>query len=171
MVLGRGATCHSPEALYWLPAMATGTRRHAAHAYEKTCTRTEAPETREGPRCGACPVRDPSEMRWPEERAAAVRRHGPVADEHKQRCDDRRWDGNLHRVKTIASLMAEYRQYRQESRRSECLRRKRLARRLGTTMKSMLERRLPGCGEGIVIAKDILNTERGSATAGSVKIG
>ena len=74
-------------------------------------------------------------------------------------------------VKTIASLMAEYRQYRQESCRSECLRRKRLARRLGTTMKSMLERRLPSCGEGIVIAKDILNTERGSAIAGGVKIG
>ena len=58
----------------------------------------------------------------------------------------------------VAKLMAERRRHRQASRRGERLARKRLAKRLGTTMKAMLERVLPGCG-GSVRVKDIINTE------------
>ena len=48
------------------------------------------------------------------------------------------------RNKEVARLMAERRQHRQASRRGERLARKRLAKRLGTTMKAILERVLPG---------------------------
>ena len=62
------------------------------------------------------------------------------------------------RNKEIAKLMAERRRYRMASRRGERLARKRLAKRLGTTMKAVLERVLPGC-DGPVKVKDIINTE------------
>ena len=55
--------------------------------------------------------------------------------------------------------MAERRTHRQASRRGERLARKRLARRFGTTMKRLMERKLPGYGEGVVQVKDIINTE------------
>ena len=62
------------------------------------------------------------------------------------------------RNKEIARLMSLRRQHRQASRRGERLDRKRLAKRLGTTMKAVLERVLPGC-DGPVRVKDIINTE------------
>ena len=62
------------------------------------------------------------------------------------------------RNKEVARLMAERRQHRQASRRGERLARKRLANKLGTTMKAVLERVLPGC-DGPVKVKDIINTE------------
>lgn len=62
------------------------------------------------------------------------------------------------RNKEIAKLMAARRQHRMASRRGERLARKRLAKRLGTTMKAVLERVLPGC-DGPVKVKDIINTE------------
>ena len=66
------------------------------------------------------------------------------------------------RVKTrnreIAKLMAGRRGFRQASRRGERLARKRLAKRLGTTTKKLLERKLPGCGKPVKV-KDIINTE------------
>ena len=62
------------------------------------------------------------------------------------------------RNKEISKLMAARRQYRMASRRGERLARKRLAKRLGTTMKAVLERVLPGC-DGPVKVKDIINTE------------
>ena len=63
------------------------------------------------------------------------------------------------RNRDIAKLMRIRRGYRQASRRGERLARKRLAKRLGTTMKSVLRRKLPGCGEGTITVKDIINTE------------
>ena len=63
------------------------------------------------------------------------------------------------RNREIAKLMTERRTHRQASRRGERLARKRLARRLGTTMKRLVERKLPGYGEGFVKVKDIVNTE------------
>ena len=62
------------------------------------------------------------------------------------------------RNREVAKLMAERRRHRQASRRGERLARKRLAKRLGTTMKAILERVLPGC-DGSVRVKDIINTE------------
>ena len=62
------------------------------------------------------------------------------------------------RNKEIAKLMAERKKHRQASRRGERLARKRLAKKLGTTMKAVLERVLPGC-DGPVRVKDIINTE------------
>ena len=63
------------------------------------------------------------------------------------------------RNREIAKLMVKRRTHRQASRRGERLARKRLARRLGTTMKCLMERKLPGYGEGVVKVKDIINTE------------
>ena len=62
------------------------------------------------------------------------------------------------RNREIPKLMEKRRQHRQASRRGERLARKRLARRLGTTMGNILERMLPGC-EKPVMVKDIINTE------------
>ena len=62
------------------------------------------------------------------------------------------------RNRDIAGLMSDRRQHRQTSRRGERLARKRLAKRLGTTVKHLLERKLPGCGEPVKV-KDIINTE------------
>ena len=63
------------------------------------------------------------------------------------------------RNREIVKLMSERRTHRQASRRGERLARKRLARRLGTTMKHLMERKLPVYGEGVVQVKDIINTE------------
>ena len=63
------------------------------------------------------------------------------------------------RNREIAKLMKDRKAYRQASRRGERLARKRLAKRLGTTMEGILNRKLPGCGEGTVTVKDIINTE------------
>ena len=63
------------------------------------------------------------------------------------------------RNREVAKLMSERRTHRRASRRGERLARKRLARRLGTTMKRLMERKLPGYGEGVVQVKDIINTE------------
>lgn len=65
----------------------------------------------------------------------------------------------LSRNREIPKLMAERRQHRQASRRGERLARKRLAKRLGTTMKHLLRRKLPGYKDGMVTVKDIINTE------------
>ena len=62
------------------------------------------------------------------------------------------------RNREIPRLMAERRTHRQASRRGERLARKRLARRLGTTTKKLLERVLPGCEKPVKV-KDIINTE------------
>ena len=62
------------------------------------------------------------------------------------------------RNREIPKLMAERRAHRQASRRGERLARKRLAWRLGTTSKKLLERILPGCGKPVKV-KDIINTE------------
>lgn len=48
---------------------------------------------------------------------------------------------------------------RQASRKGERLARKRLARRPGTTIRSVMRRRLPGYQDGMVTMKDIINTE------------
>ena len=63
------------------------------------------------------------------------------------------------RNREIPKLMTKRRVHRQASRRGERLARKRLAKRLGTTMKHLMERKLPGYGEGVVQVKDIINTE------------
>jgi 5-methylcytosine-specific restriction endonuclease McrA len=62
------------------------------------------------------------------------------------------------RNREIPKLMAARRTHRQASRRGERLARKRLARRLGTTTKKLLERMLPGCEKPVKV-KDIINTE------------
>ena len=62
------------------------------------------------------------------------------------------------RNREIAKLMAGRRGFRQASRRGERLARKRLAKRLGTTTKKLLERVLPGCEKPVKV-KDIINTE------------
>lgn len=58
----------------------------------------------------------------------------------------------------IPKLMANRKAHRQASRRGERLARKRLAKRLGTTSKKLLERVLPGCAKPLKV-KDIINTE------------
>lgn len=63
------------------------------------------------------------------------------------------------RNREIAKLMKDRKSFRQASRRGERLARKRLAKRLGTTMDGILNRKLPGYGEGTVLVKDIINTE------------
>ena len=63
------------------------------------------------------------------------------------------------RNREVAKLMSERRTHRQTSRRGERLARKRLARRLGTTMNHLLERKLPGYVGGTVTVKDIINTQ------------
>ena len=62
------------------------------------------------------------------------------------------------RNKEVPKLMAERRQHRQASRRGERLARKRLAKCLGTTRQSVMERMLPGYGKPVQV-KDIINTE------------
>ena len=62
------------------------------------------------------------------------------------------------RNREIVKLMTGRHSFRQASRRGERLARKRLARRLGTTMKRLMERKLPGCGKPVKV-KDIINTE------------
>ncbi|MCM1234505.1 MAG: RRXRR domain-containing protein, partial [Ruminococcus flavefaciens] len=62
------------------------------------------------------------------------------------------------RNKQIPKLMEKRRMHRMASRRGERLARKRLAKRLGTTRKAVLERMLPGYGKPVQV-KDIINTE------------
>lgn len=62
------------------------------------------------------------------------------------------------RNKEIPKLMARRKRHRQASRSGERLARKRLAKRLGTTAKKLLERILPGCEKPLAV-KDIINTE------------
>lgn len=62
------------------------------------------------------------------------------------------------RNKEIASLMSDRRSFRQASRRGERLARKRLAKKLYTTVKYLNGRILPGCKEPLAV-KDIINTE------------
>lgn len=62
------------------------------------------------------------------------------------------------RNKEIAGLMADRLGHRRASRRGERLARKRLAKKLGTTAKKLLNRILPGCSEPLAV-KDIINTE------------
>ena len=62
------------------------------------------------------------------------------------------------RNKDIPRLMEKRRVHRQVSRRGERLARKRLAKKLGTTAKHLLERILPGCDKPLTV-KDIINTE------------
>lgn len=62
------------------------------------------------------------------------------------------------RNKAVPKLMKERRRHRQASRSGERLARKRLAKRLGTTRKAVMERMLPGYGKPIQV-KDIINTE------------
>lgn len=62
------------------------------------------------------------------------------------------------RNREIPKLMAKRKEHRQTSRRGERLARKRLARRLGTTAKKLLQRVLPGCDKPLQV-KDIINTE------------
>ena len=62
------------------------------------------------------------------------------------------------RNREVAKLMTGRRGFRQASRRGERLAKKRLAKRLGTTTKRLLERVLPGCEKPVKV-KDIINTE------------
>ena len=62
------------------------------------------------------------------------------------------------RNRDIPKLMSDRRHHRQASRRGERLARKRLARQLGTTIKGLMERILPGCDRPVKL-KDIINTE------------
>ena len=62
------------------------------------------------------------------------------------------------RNREIPKLMTKRKQHRQASRRGERLARKRLAKKLGTTMDGILERILPGCEKPLKV-KDIINTE------------
>ncbi len=62
------------------------------------------------------------------------------------------------RNKEIAKLMSERLEHRRASRRGERLARKRLAKKLGTTTKKLLNRILLGCSEPLAV-KDIINTE------------
>ena len=62
------------------------------------------------------------------------------------------------RNKEIKNLMSDRKSHRQASRRGERLARKRIAKRLGTTVKGLLRRILPGCREPLCL-KDIINTE------------
>lgn len=63
------------------------------------------------------------------------------------------------RNKDIPKLMRKRKQHRQASRRGERLARKRLAKKLGTTLKGLLRRKLPGYEHGVLCVKDIINTE------------
>lgn len=63
------------------------------------------------------------------------------------------------RNKKIPKLMEARKAHRHASRRGERLARKRLAKKLGTTIKGLLERKLPGYHDGVVQVKDIINTE------------
>ena len=74
---------------------------------------------------------------------AAVRDDG--TDLYRAHCEARN--------KEIPKLMADHRAHRQASRRGE-----RLAKKLGTTAKHLLERILPGCEKPLTV-KDIINTE------------
>ena len=62
------------------------------------------------------------------------------------------------RNKEIVKLMSERLEHRRASRRGERLARKRLAKKLGTTARKLLNRILPGCSEPLAV-KDIINTE------------
>lgn len=62
------------------------------------------------------------------------------------------------RNKEIKNLMSNRKIHRQVSRRGERLARKRIAKRLGTTVKGLLRRILPGYREPLCL-KDIINTE------------
>ena len=62
------------------------------------------------------------------------------------------------RNKEIVKLMSDRLACRRASRRGERLARKRLAKKLGTTAKKLLNRILPGCSEPLAV-KDIINTE------------
>lgn len=63
------------------------------------------------------------------------------------------------RNKQIPILMGKRKMHRQASRRGERLARKRIAKRLNTTLKHLLRRKLPGYKDGFVTVKDIINTE------------
>lgn len=63
------------------------------------------------------------------------------------------------RNKEIKELMDSRRSHRRASRCGERKARKRLAKKLGTTMKGLLRRKLPGYKDGTVTVKDIINTE------------
>lgn len=65
----------------------------------------------------------------------------------------------ITRNKEIPKLMQNRRAHRMASRRGERKARKRLAKKLSTTMKGLLERKLPGYKDGVVQVKDIINTE------------
>lgn len=65
----------------------------------------------------------------------------------------------ITRNKDIPELMQNRKTHRMASRSGERKARKRLAKKLGTTMKCLLERKLPGYKKGIVQVKDIINTE------------
>lgn len=65
----------------------------------------------------------------------------------------------ITRNKEIRELMGDRRTKRQASRRGERQARKRLAKQLGTTMKGLLRRKLPGFKTGRLTVKDIINTE------------
>jgi hypothetical protein len=62
------------------------------------------------------------------------------------------------RNEEIPDLMRDRKMHRQASRRGERMARKRLAKRLGTTVKKVMERVLPGYGKPVIV-KDIINTE------------
>ena len=61
--------------------------------------------------------------------------------------------------KDIRKHMEKRKIHRQASRRGERLARKRLAKRLGTTVKGLMKRKLPGYKDGVLTYKDIINTE------------
>lgn len=65
----------------------------------------------------------------------------------------------ISRNKKIPRLMAKRKAYRQASRRGERLRRKRRAKKCGTTTSFPQGRTLPGYKEGVLALKDIINTE------------
>ena len=65
----------------------------------------------------------------------------------------------ISRNKKIPKLMAKRKAHRQASRRGERLRRKRRARKCGTTTTFPEGRKLPGYKDGVLALKDIINTE------------
>lgn len=64
----------------------------------------------------------------------------------------------MTRNREIPKLMTKRKEHRKASRKGERLVRKRLAKRLGTTAKKLLQRVLPGCDKPLKV-KDIINTE------------
>ena len=64
----------------------------------------------------------------------------------------------MTRNREIPKLMTKRTAHRKASRRGERLARKRLAKRLGTTARKLLQRVLPGCDKPLQV-KDIINTE------------